>query len=97
MTTLTLVGDTAPAAPTMQTLPPLRRRVYLAAVCALRVLQTGRTWQHDHLDGYREGRRAGIQAGLDLAFDTPSADVLPTPAAATHQSPHLELIAGGTS
>ncbi len=97
MTTLALVTDTAAASPTNPQLPPLSRRLYLAAVCALRVLQTGRTWQHDHLDGYREGRRAGIQAGLDLAFDIPSTGDLPTPVVVAPRAPHLELIAGGTS
>ncbi len=92
MTTLTLVGDTAPGAPTMQTLPPLRRRVYLAAVCALRVLQTGRTWQHDRLDGYREGVTAGINysaASLEADYGITA----PPPAL----QPRLTLITGEAS
>jgi len=74
---------------------PLRRRLYVAVSCAVRVLRTGRTWQHEAVEGYMRAHRDGVDAGLHLAAQSlVEHDMIAAPVAAK-LAPHLTLVSGG--
>ena len=95
----------APATPNRTTLTaqqllaadrlPLHRRLHVAISCAIRVLRTGRTWQHEAVEGYMRAHRDGVDAGLYLAAQSLAEHNVITAPVAKRLAPHLTLVSGG--
>jgi hypothetical protein len=73
---------------------PLHCRIRVAAACAVRVLRTGRTWQHEAADAMLAGHRAGLDRGIAIAGQALAERNLITQPVAAKLAPHLTLVTG---
>jgi hypothetical protein len=74
---------------------PLHRRLAIATSCAIRVLRTGRTWQHEAVGAYVKGHRDGMESGLEIAAQSLAERNMITAPVVEKLTPHLTLVSGG--
>jgi hypothetical protein len=74
---------------------PIRRRIRVAASCAIRVLRTGRTWQHESVEAMLAGHRTGMETGIAITTQALAEHGMIAPPVAATLAPHLTLVSGG--